>query len=151
MTELIFKRMRAAELMDAPGFDEAVDRYWVECANRAMGPANPDQDAYRLMDAAGLSRAVGVFDGERLIGGAILLINNMPHFSVKGAVVESIFVLPEYRRRGVGARLLNELKAMAKAYGCPGVYLSAPVGSRLERLLRLKGIQQTNSVFFEAV
>lgn len=151
MSELTFKRMGAAALMDEPGYDEVVDSYYAECANQAMGPANPDREMYRLYDNAGISHAVGVFDGKHLVGGLIVLVNTMAHFSRKGAVIESLFLLPEYRRTGAGLKLYNEAKRIAKDCGAPGVYVSAPTGSRLERMMRLKGVKQTNSVFFESV
>ena len=151
MSELIFKRMRASELWDAPGAKEVVDRCYAECGNKAMGPAQPDRESYKLYDSAGLAHAIGVFDGDRIVGGTIVLVSIMAHFSRKGAVTESLFLLPEYRHRGVGLRLLQEAKAIAKECGAPGLYISAPAQSRLEKLMLANGNKPTNTVFFEPV
>lgn len=151
MSELTFKTMKPTEIWAAKGVQEIIAECYDECANKSMGIAKPDLEVYELYENVGAIKAVGVFDGEKIVGGVAVLISPMAHFSTRGAVVESLFLLPKYRHSGAGLRLLAEAKRIAKESGTPGLYISAPKNSRLEAMLNANGVKQTNSVFFEAV
>ena len=142
------RRIKVEDIFCAPNAKEIIDVYWKECAVAPFGKANPDFAGYRQMETAGFLKAIGAFEGEKLVGGAFVLLTRIPHFSKMSAVAESLFVLPEARKKGAGTKLLQEIRAIAKESGAPGVFISAPVGSQLERLGRAAGWQNTNTVFF---
>lgn len=45
-------------------------------------------------------------------------ITSLPSLARKGLYLEDIFVLPEYRHRGIGKKMMNYLAAKAVADGC---------------------------------
>lgn len=136
------------DIVDDPQFPLIVQGNWEECANRAMGLPRPDRQAYQQMQDAGMIRAAAVYADGKLVGGVSVLTNRFAHFSRTGACVESLFCLPEYRKQGGGELLLKAARQIAKDSGAPGLYVTAPAGSRLERLAQLKHWRHTNSVFF---
>ena len=145
---IVVRRIQVEDILCAPNSKEIINAYWRECALTPFGAAKPDLPGYKQMEAAGFLKAVGVFDNEKIVGGAFVLLTKLAHYSKMSAAVESLFVLPEARKKGAGTKLLREIRAIAKEAGAPGVFISAPVGGQLERLGRAAGWQNTNTVFF---
>jgi len=54
----------------------------------------------------------------RAIAFALFFHNYSTFLTQAGLYLEDIFVLPEYRRRGIGKALLSELAKIARARGC---------------------------------
>lgn len=137
-------------LFEAEGFEEVCAAYCAESnRNGSLAGAAPDRERYEALESANLLFALGAFDGEQLVGLAVVLVTPVLHFeSKKVATTESIFLLPAYRKGGAGANLLSACKDLAEFQGCSGLYVSAPVGGRLERVLPRAGFAQTNSVFY---
>ena len=148
MKNLTVRRVTPDEGAASPDFQRLVSAYWDECANRSIGPARPDIDQYRKLAEAGALHCSALFDGGRMVGFVAILAVTYPHFSKVCATVESIFLDPDYRCKGGGALLLKAAREMAKGAGAVGLYISAPVGSRLARIARAKRWRNTNSVFF---
>lgn len=61
----------------------------------------------------------GVFEGDALIGfaGATLWNESGMVKGLKTVCLDNIFVLPKYRRRGIAARLFEEIEAWAREQG----------------------------------
>lgn len=148
MKNLTVRRVTPDEVASSPEFGRLVSAYWDECANRSIGPAIPDVDQYRKLASVGALRCSALFDDDRMVGVVAVLTVSYPHFSKVCASVESIFLDPDCRHSGGGSMLLLAAREMAKEAGAVGLYISAPVGSRLERIARAKRWRNTNSVFF---
>ncbi|NLX17566.1 MAG: hypothetical protein GXY45_11465 [Ramlibacter sp.] len=104
-------------------------------------------NAYLHLEAAGLIHVVAAHDGDRLIGFAVLLLSEHLHFSRMVATVEAIFALPE---TGAGAELMRFLEGFARQQGAAGLFISAPTGGRLDRVMRRsRSYSQTNAVFYK--
>lgn len=139
---------RVADIQQAPNIDALVSTYAEESLNQAIGPANPQWDTYRHLEEIGLMRVVGAFDGDTLVGFVFVLVSVLPHFGKPVASSESVFVRPESRKHGTGTRLLRAAETMAKEMGADGFLVSAPTGSRLERIMPHQGYRETNRVFY---
>lgn len=64
--------------------------------------------------------------------------------------VDELYVLPGYRRRGIGRALLGEIQALARRLGLAGVRLLVRPGNRpARRLYRRAGFRASDSVFCE--
>ncbi len=62
---------------------------------------------------------LGAFDGNRLVGfvGATLWNESGMRKDLKTVCLDNIYILPEYRRRGIAAKLFAEAEAWAKERG----------------------------------
>ena len=124
--------------------------YAAECSIPEIGKTDPQREIYFAMERNGVAQCFGVY-AEKLVGFASLLISVLPHYGKKVAVVESIYVDPEYRPF-VGKDMLLELEDYALKAGCVAILYSAPAGSRFEKMLSLrKQYRRTNSVFTKAL
>ena len=141
------RRISFDEFLNDSAYDEIVSGYARECANLGL-ETKPDHVFYRRAVDSGLALLLGVFTTDALVGVAVVLVSEHPHYSKKLAVVESLYVLPDARIRGAGSAILEAIKDEARKAGAEGVLVSAPTGSRLEKLGRLCEWRQTNSVFF---
>lgn len=77
---------------------------------------------------------VALNEAGEVVGIAGLVIEVITHLFTKVSVLETFFVLDEYR--GVGAKLLAKAKRLARDSGCDVMSLSAPVGSKLSKQYR---------------
>lgn len=135
-----------------PDINLLIDEYRNECGNKAFGMAPPNQVHYsKLAEAGILFPAVAKDEAGKPIGFVVILAVALPHFEGRlMANVESIFLTKSYRKGTNGLELIKWARSKAKQLGAIGVYLSAPVGSRLE-VLADKLFKKTNSVFFVEV
>lgn len=146
------RQITIAQLFEADGFDAVCAAYCSEANRNASLPgAAPDRARYEGLEAAGMLATIGAFQAYKLVGLAIILITPVLHFEGKTiATTESIFMLQAHRKGGAGADLLAASKDLAKRQGCTGLYVSAPVGGRLERVLPRAGFVETNRVFYSS-
>lgn len=92
---------------------------------------DPDWEQYEQLEAAGVLRPIGVFDGDRLIGFANYMLYTIPHFAGKRlASSESLWVDKDYRHTGAGRLLISRLFDFAREDGAFGIYLGAKIGTR---------------------
>lgn len=151
---LKLNRVSVAQVFDAPGFAALVEQYTAEsCRDAGLIGALPDRDRYEAMEAVGLMRCAAAFaDDGGIVGLCFVLISPVPHYKDRViATVESIFLLPAYRKGGAGLALLDEAKLIAQEAGAAGLYVSAPSGGRLERILPRIGFAETNRIFYSVL
>jgi GNAT superfamily N-acetyltransferase len=144
----MIKTISYLDILGDPKAESLFAEYAAESSISEIGEINPQTQLYAAMDASGMLRCFGAYDGERLIGFATTLLYSLPHYGKKIATVESIFVAKDERSSGAGRELMEAVEEYAKGAGCVAILYTAPVGSQLERLLNVKrAYRQTNSVF----
>ena len=148
MKNLTVRRVTPDEVASSPEFERLTRQYFDECGNKAYDGPMPTIDQYRDLHKSGALHVSGLFDGSALVGFVCVLLVNYMHFSKPCASVESIYLDPAFRATRGGFMLFEAARGMAKELGAVGLYLSAPVGSRLDRIARAKRWRQTDSVFF---
>lgn len=148
MKNLTVRRVTPDEVASSPELDHLVSSYWEECANRSIGRPMPDIEQYRALAACNALSVSALFDEGKMVGFVSILAVRYTHFSKVCASIESIFLDQGYRHTGGGLMLLKAARDMAKDAGSCGLYISAPVGSKLERIARARRWRQTDSVFF---
>ena len=146
----VIRRCTVQECLSAPNLTALLDEYAKECSIAGIGQTNPQFDSYKTLEAAGLLRIIGAFDGERLIGFVNVMTTVLPHYGKQMSVTESLFCSQEGRSFGIGSLLILAAESLADEIGSAGLMVSAPVGGRLEKLLPHVGYAKTNSVFFKA-
>lgn len=146
------RRTSVAELAAAPNLADLVQAYAAESALPQLGSAVLDVPAYARMEAAGIVRLIGAWRGDRLVGFLILIVTPIPHWGNQVlASAESFFVHPDERHGGAGRELRTCAEAVALEVGARGVFISAPAGGALSRVLPHWGYEHTNSVFFRGL
>lgn len=125
---------------------ELLAEYATECSITLIGTPNPQWETYAAMEAVGLMQVFAAYSDDHMVGFASVLVAVLPHYGVKIATVESLFVSKDQRGTGVGARLMQIIERYATGAGCKAILYSAPADGRLEELLG-KRYARTNSVF----
>jgi GNAT superfamily N-acetyltransferase len=99
---------------------------------------------------AGKAQLFLAFDGDKPIGMTIVSLQEHYRTEVFGvlfAYVNSVFVYPEYRRRGIARELMNMAIAWARERGCVSVRLRASDQGR--PLYQSMGFAPTSEMYIE--
>lgn len=139
-----------ADLEASPALPALLAEYAAESSTCGLGGANPQLATYRQLEAAGALHPIGAFyGGDELAGFLLLLVSPVPHFGKLAATTESYFVSAAHRKGGgAGTRLLAAAEDRARELGCEAMFVSAPAGGRLARVMGHKaGYRLTNLVF----
>jgi GNAT superfamily N-acetyltransferase len=149
---MTIQQVSFSAILDAPNWEQLKAEYEAECSNPLIGGINPQCEMYAQMESAGLMASFAAFDGADVAGFGTVLTTIYPHYGVKVATAESIFVASTHRNSSIGLDLIAAIENYARESGCIGIYDSAPVGSQFEALLNAKkGYLRTNSVFFRSL
>mgnify|MGYP002519285104 CR=1 FL=1 len=129
------RRVSVAELFGSQERDRLLSAYADECQrNPALGRPAPNRELYEQMERQGVLRCLGGYADGDLIGYLTMLVTPPLRYSVPTAVVEGVYVDPLHRAGGPGMELIRAAREAAGAAGCPGLYISAPVDSSLDRI-----------------
>jgi hypothetical protein len=71
------------------------------------------------------------------------------HYGFGLALIESIFVTHPQRHTGAGIKLIRQSEEKAKELGCPALLVTAPLSSRLSKILLPLGYNLTNLIFLK--
>lgn len=149
---LRIKLVTVSELMSARNFDALLQEYGAESAIPELGGVSAQRETYERLEAAGVLSVFGAYLGSNLVGFLAIIMSHLPHYGALVGTTESFFVTPSARGSGAGAKLLREAEDFASALGAVGVFVSAPVGSKLDTLLEVKrGYRRTNHVYFKGL
>lgn len=148
MQSVTIRPATVAEVFAAPNVDELLAEYASESSIAGLPSAVPNRDLYAGLEATGFMQVIGAFDGDLLVGFLVLVVTINPHYSQVLAVTESYFVTAKYRKAGAGLQLLALAEAIAKQKGAVGMLVSAPVESRLARVMPGVGYRETTRAFF---
>lgn len=122
--------------------------YADESALEGLPPPKPHEPTYLQLENNGSFHLIAALEDGELIGFATILVYMNPHYSVKLAVTESLFVLKHKRKTGAGSQLIKCCEEIATAAGAAGLLVSAPMVGSLSRLLEQRGsYKETNRVF----
>jgi predicted N-acetyltransferase YhbS len=97
---------------------------WGHLTGRSQAERIREFDPQRESDRIPLT--VVAFEGERPIGSASLLEQDMDTHPDWAPWLASVFVLPDFRRRGIGERLCLRIVAEARRLEVPRLYLFTP-------------------------
>lgn len=142
-----------AEAFEAPLFGALCAEYRDEALrNPDLIGCAPDRAAYETMEARGIVRPLGVFAGGELVGFCAVLVTPSLHCGGNiMASTEALFVASEHRAGGAGVALLQAADQEAAKAGAAGLYVSAPVDGRLERVLPRCGFKAVNTIFYRSL
>lgn len=120
------------------GAKDLVLAHWREvCLRHDLFPLDPHLDRYRSLQQLGFLLALGAFVGDEMVGYCASFV--MPHLHYQGTLVcqnDVIYVTPEHRANGVGARLMLTMERKARDAGASVVSWHAKPGKELHNALR---------------
>ena len=110
------------------------------------------RDAYKSLLKNNNVTFHAITDDDTVVGLVALIQSSNGNSSESVIDINAIYVTPEYRRKGLGSKLLKYIDEFALSHGAVGIYFQVPVGSRLENVLD-KGcyFQKTYSLFFRSL
>lgn len=115
--------VRDAQIGDAPALYELVRELaaYEKLSHLCTGSATQLHDHLfgpRRYIEAMVAEVSNNISGARAVGFAIYFHNYSSFMSKPGLYLEDLFVLPEYRRNGIGEKLFREVAARAVERGC---------------------------------
>src|SRR5579863_5602487 len=111
-------RLRAAEAADVPVIFQLIGELadYERLRHKMVG--NQDDLQRHLFGEPRFAHALMADWDGRLAGFALYFFNYSTFLCRPGLYLEDLFVRPEFRRRGVGLSLLEELERRAREIGC---------------------------------
>lgn len=135
-----------------PEFNALAAEYADECAIAGLPRPNYNRDIYQLLEAQGFMYPLGVYEQDKLIGFAAVLVVLNPHYSQKLANTESFFIGQAHRKTGAGLALKRKIEEVARETGAIGLLICAPTNSKLAAVMeKNKHYHETNRVFFKSL
>jgi len=125
--------IRAAASSDIPALLALVRRYWEFEGIEGFAALRVELTLQRLLAEPRLGAAWVAEEGGRLSGYLIAVkVLSVEHQGIMGEIDE-LFVLPEARARGIGARLLAVAETALARAGCVRLQLQLGAGNRAAR------------------
>jgi len=113
----------------------------------------PNEEQYRLLEQEGHLHCVTVRIDGKMVGYYISSVLNHLHYKDAGlmAFTDLYFLSPEYRRGGIGTKMLLFLEQTLKARGVVKIYLSTKAHADNGPLFEALGYRFTDRIFAKYV
>lgn len=151
MEPVTVRSATVAEIEGAPNIGALMAEYAAESAHPGLGQPEAQWALYSQMEALGALHILGAYQGDALVGFLFVVVHVAPHYGRKAGTTESYFVTSSARKTGAGLKLLQAAEKLARDLGAVGLFVSSPVGSRLEQVLPSIGYLETNRLFFRGL
>lgn len=125
-------------------------QHWRELAlDQDEIPYDLDVARYLQLDQLGMLLIVGVRDGDRLVGYAVMFLSPHFHYRSSGlmAMADMYYLLPEYRKGVIGLQLFTALERELKARGVTRAHIGCKVHQDHEKLFERLGWRFTDKTF----
>ncbi len=110
-------------------------------------PNKPGHDAFRRLTTEDREGFVLVYEKDGAVAGVCTVsLAQAIRSSGPYAIIQEMYVVPELRRQGIGAELVEEAISQTRLLGCSMVELGTPLnGHRQERFYERLGFQIVGS------
>ena len=144
---MIVKCCTAAEILEDPGLPDLLQEYKLEGERLPGAEFLPER--YYALERAGILQTFKAYNtSNEFVGFGTVICNVVPHYKAPVGVIESVFLRKSARRSGLGLDLFIAMEDHCKAHAqC--MYVTAPAGSVLQRLLPKLGFTLSNLVFLK--
>lgn len=148
MTVMV-RKIKISEVEANESFIVLAKEYAQESSIHGLPSPTEKLAAYHAIEASGVFQVYGAFLNDILVGFIAVLTPVIPHYGIGIAMAESFFVGKEYRKTGAGLKLLRAAQDHALHARSPGLFVTAPTGSILSKILPRLGYRETNRAFFK--
>ena len=117
------------------GIAELIDAHWREVADHLEEiPLDVDWDLYRRMEQEGSLFILTVRDDGRLVGYVAHVVACLPHYrQTLVAKDDAHYLRPEYRKGGVGAKMILKTEQALAALGVKRILYHTKLRSDIDR------------------
>lgn len=143
-------RVTVADLYSRPGFEGMIDEYAKLAIKKMPKPLYRKED-YLPLEAAGVLTVWCAMYAGLVVGFASCIVSKIPHYGVGVAIGESLFVRESVRRLGLGMRFLDKIERHAVTVGAPAVFLSCPIGSEFEAVLKHRNYSAETTTYVKVL
>lgn len=130
---------------------ELLEQYAQESKSSLVPSHEPSVELYDILEKKDILKCFGVYDNKQMVGFVTVTLSPMPHYSEMCATIESLFVSKEHRKFGTAKRLLSIVEQEAKDNECVAMFMSAPIGSRLELATKGLGFTPTHITYTKKI
>ena len=136
-----------SEVRNDVNFPEIERRYTEESAQPGFDKGEVNWRVYEALEGMGNFKMAGGFVDDSLVGFTGVIFSRALHKSVPTATIDAIYILPEYRKGGLGGRLLKAAGKIAKEEGAEQLLVSTPPNSKIERLCDALKFRRLNTIY----
>lgn len=147
---ILIDRCKWNDIESAAGLDRLVQECRKEGGAEGLPEGKLSHEMYKKLEANGVLFIVRARDDDKLLGCINILIYVSPHYSLKLAQIDLVYLDKEYRETSAGLRMIKEAEAIAQEQGAYGISFNAHVHTSLEDLLNLKKYTLTHKIYFKA-
>jgi GNAT superfamily N-acetyltransferase len=140
-----------ADILDDARFEELINEYAEESKAQEAPEPKPDRELYELLEKKGALHSLRALHNGEMIGFATVIVNQVPHYGDPIATTESLFVEKAMRSTGAGLALIKAAEQVARYKKCGSLFVSAPTGSSLEKLMTRMKYRHSHSTFVRAL
>jgi len=108
--------------------------------------ANPNIELYQTLEDNKILTISGLYQQDELLGFCMISYAHLTHSHSTIAIVDSFFVHPDFRKYGMGKKLLNHAEEIAKQNGAVIISMTSPIESRLSKVAESFGYKTTNLI-----
>lgn len=110
-----------------------------------------DPERYAAAEAAETLILLGAVNAwGKVIGYAVAEVYDHPHYDMRVARADAVYLKPDWRRAGIGVRLIKALFKARRDAGAECLFMHAKLGTDLMRLLERLGLEPEEVIFKEA-
>lgn len=147
---IVIDRCKWNDIRTATNLDRLVEECRKEGGAEGLPEGKLSHEMYQKLEDSGVLHIVRAREDEKLLGCINILIYVSPHYSVKLAQVDLVYLDEKYRTAGAGLRMVKEAEIIAQEQGALGISFNAHVHTALEDLLNVKKYKLTHRVYFKA-
>ena len=127
------------ELFSDPAFEMMAAAYASESGTAEYGKECVDKATYLEAEQEGEASLLVAESCDCIVGIAVIVRGYHLHFSKHVAILETLYLDPAFRRGFAGIKLVRAAQKLAKERGYELMTMSAPYGSRLNKLFERMG------------
>lgn len=135
-------------LFDDYMFNELCKNYELESKVSTISISiNPNRDIYKHLEDSGVLDCIGCYYKDKLVGFMTIITSIVKHYSATSTVIESQFVLKEYRKYGAWNNMMKLAEQIAKDKGSFVIVMTSAIGTRFEKVANRSGYTATNIMY----
>lgn len=115
-------QMTMEQIYALPGFKEMTDEYGL-ITDPLLPPPTYRLEDYLPLEKSGLLAVYAALRGDTIVGVATCIKGKMPHYGAPIAIVESLYLMREHRKSGLGIRLMEACEDCARVWAIPVIFV----------------------------